>query len=135
MPGHIVVKIRDTFFGIHISNMGWPSPIDEHRTRHLNFLVTYPSNPIHRLAFKLWYNLYFRHVHKLFLRQDRRQIEVQRYRDPEHLSNTDIGLIQWRKLAPQIARKAHSERPRSPEPSGKPNQERIEKSTDASFQS
>ena len=104
MPGNIVVKVRDPYCGIHISNMGWPVAIDENRTRHLNFLVTYPTNPIHRLALKLWYNIYFRHVHQLFLKQDRRQIEVQSYRESERLSNTDIALIQWRKLAPRLAR-------------------------------
>lgn len=113
MPGHIVVKIRDPYSGIHISNMGWPIPVDEHRSRHLNFLVTYPTNWVQKLLFKLWFHVYFKNVHQTFLKQDRRQIEVQRYRDPEHLSNTDIGLIQWRKLAHQIARQpgTSSQRP------------------------
>lgn len=111
MPGHIVVKIRDPYCGIHISNMGWPVPVDENHTRHLNFLVTYPKNVVSKFFFRLWFNLYFKIVHQTFLMQDRRQIEVQGYRDPENLTNTDIGLIQWRKLAPQIARKAGTPRP------------------------
>ena len=123
MPGNIIVKVRDPYCGIHISNMGWPVPIDENRTRHLNFLVTYPINPIHRLALKLWYNIYFRHVHQLFLKQDRRQIEVQRYRNGEHLSNTDIGLIQWRKLAARIARAARSSNTLACDTTNKPDQE------------
>ncbi len=135
MPGHIVVKVRDPYFGVHISNMGWPAPIDEHRTRHLNFLVTYPKSIIHRSALKVWYNLYFRNVHQLFLKQDRRQIEVQRYRDPEHLSNTDIGLIQWRKLAPRIARKAQSNEPLPTGAPGKHDQAPSRESTDVSLPS
>ncbi len=133
MPGNIVVKVRDPYCGVHISNMGWPVPVDEHRTRHLNFLVTYPGNSIHRLALKIWYNFYFRHVHQLFLRQDRRLIEVQRYREGEHLSNTDIALIQWRKLAPKIARRAKASTAAALGQSGNPAKERGEKEQDANF--
>ncbi|NIO07538.1 MAG: hypothetical protein GTO40_05835, partial [Deltaproteobacteria bacterium] len=98
----------------------WPVPVDEHRTRHLNFLVTYPTNAVHRFAIKVWYNAYYRYLHQLFLRQDRRQIEVQRYRQAEHLSNTDIALIQWRKLAPRIARKGGATSNTTPDQPGKP---------------
>lgn len=108
MPGYIVVKVRDPYFGVHMANMGWPVPIDGNRTRHLNFLATYPTNPVHKLALKGWYHIYFQPVHQDFLWYDRYLLEVQNYRDPESLSATDIGLIQWRRLAPRLARQPQS---------------------------
>jgi hypothetical protein len=41
--------------------------------------------------------------------QDRRLIEVQNYRSPESLSATDVGLIQWRRLATTLARQRMKE--------------------------
>jgi phenylpropionate dioxygenase-like ring-hydroxylating dioxygenase large terminal subunit len=109
MPGNIVVKIREPFFGIHMANIGWPVPVDEKLTRHLNLIVTYPKNALQRLALDLWYRAYFRPIHRRFVGQDRRLIEVQNYRSPESLSATDVGLIQWRRLATTLARQRMKE--------------------------
>jgi len=117
MPGNIVVKIREPFFGIHMANIGWPVPVEEKRTRHLNLIVTYPKNILQRLALDLWYRIYFRPVHRRFVAQDRRLIEVQNYHNPESLSATDVGLIQWRRLAMSLARKRQSQESLTASPS------------------
>lgn len=104
MPGYIVVRLREPFLGFRMSNLGWPVPVDENLTRHLNLVVTYPVNAAQRLAYKAWHRLYFREIHTRFVGQDRRILETQDPSAPEHLSATDVGLIQWRKLAPRIAR-------------------------------
>lgn len=108
MPGNIVVKIRDPYFGVHISNLGWPVPIDANHTRHLNLIVTYPKKFITKVAMRLWYKIYYRAMHKRFVGQDRRLIEVQEYRNPESLSVTDVGLVQWRHLAAKLVRQPQS---------------------------
>ncbi|HEY3303758.1 MAG TPA: aromatic ring-hydroxylating dioxygenase subunit alpha [Candidatus Binatia bacterium] len=107
MPGYIVLNLRDPYFGVRMANLGWPVPVDENSTRHLNFIVTYPKNIIHKSLLTAWYHAYFWPMHRRFLFQDRRLLEVQD-RSRETLSASDVGVINWRRLAPKIARQARS---------------------------
>jgi phenylpropionate dioxygenase-like ring-hydroxylating dioxygenase large terminal subunit len=107
MPGYIVLHLRDPYFGVSMMNLGWPFPVDEGLTHHLNFIVTYPKNLLHKLLLTVWYHLYFWPMHRRFLFQDRRLLEVQD-RARESLSTSDSGVIYWRRLAPKLARQPHS---------------------------
>jgi hypothetical protein len=104
MPGYIVLHLRDAYFGVPIVNVGWPVPVDEGLTRHLNFIITPAKNPLYKLLLRAWYHAYFWPVHRRFIFQDRRLLEVQD-RKWESLSASDGGLIYWRRLAPKIARR------------------------------
>jgi phenylpropionate dioxygenase-like ring-hydroxylating dioxygenase large terminal subunit len=103
MPGYIVLNLRDPYFAVRMANLGWPIPVDEKLTRHLNFIITYPKNIIHKLALMVWYHAYFWPMHRQFILQDRRLLEVQD-RARETLSASDSGVIYWRRLAPKLAR-------------------------------
>jgi phenylpropionate dioxygenase-like ring-hydroxylating dioxygenase large terminal subunit len=107
MPGYIVLNLRDPYFAVRMANLGWPIPVDEKLTRHLNFIITYPKNIIHKLALMVWYHAYFWPMHRQFILQDRRLLEVQD-RARESLSVSDSGVIYWRRLAPKLARSPHS---------------------------
>ena len=106
MPGYIVLpRRRDPIWGHDVAAVQWPVPVDEHTTRIFECAITHPGNPVQHLAFLAWWNGYYRHVHlHLFTHQDRRIMECQSYRDPERLSVSDVGLIQWRIFAAQAAR-------------------------------
>ena len=105
MPGYIVLHLRDPYFGVRMVNFGWPIPVDEGHMRHLNFIITYPKNPLHKAVLNAWYHGYFWPMHRRFILQDRRLLEVQN-RARETLSGSDVGVIHWRRLAPKLARQA-----------------------------
>lgn len=105
MPGYIVLPARrEPYLGFEIIGIQWPVPIDEQRTRIFECVVTRPTNPLASLGYRLWWHAYYRWVHvAFFTHQDSQIIEHQNYRDPETLSASDVGLIQWRKLAARMA--------------------------------
>jgi phenylpropionate dioxygenase-like ring-hydroxylating dioxygenase large terminal subunit len=104
LPGYITLSQKEGYLGILFFNVGWPVPIDEHRTLFVNFNVTYPKTRAQRLALTAWYRLYFRPLQKQFLHQDRRLEESQSQLAPEMLCATDAALSQWRRLATLRAR-------------------------------
>lgn len=106
MPGYIVLPARrDPYLGFPVCTMQWPISIDETRTRIFECSVTYPRNALEALVLRIWWHAYYRWVHRWFFTyQDRRIIEQQSYRDPETLSSSDAGLIQWRRFAAKLAR-------------------------------
>ncbi|MCH6545960.1 MAG: Rieske 2Fe-2S domain-containing protein [Deltaproteobacteria bacterium] len=109
MPGYVVVKRRDPYFGIWQSNWQWPFPVDEHRARILLFTITHPKSLISRLALKLLWWIYHKPSRVQFVRQDRYQLEPQNYRNPERLSPaSDSGVILFRNYAAKFARKPGS---------------------------
>jgi len=110
MPGYAVVRQ-----GKLKTSLQWPVPVDENHTRVLSFTMIFPKSFIHRLLLKIWFKTFYRLEQRQFVGQDKRLIESQNYRNPETLSATDIALIQWRKIAPKIARQ-----PRFSTPSASP---------------
>jgi nitrite reductase/ring-hydroxylating ferredoxin subunit len=106
MPGYLALRMQEAVFGVIHVNIGWPVPIDADRTRYVNLIVTYPNNALRRLAYTAWFDLYYHPLHTRLVGQDQRLLESQTYRDPEKLSITDTGLIQWRRAAPRLARQA-----------------------------
>jgi nitrite reductase/ring-hydroxylating ferredoxin subunit len=107
MPGYIVLPLRDPYFGVHSDNVGWPVPIDATRTQFVSITsIQQPKSPLGRLAKRLWFRGFYGPLHSGFLNQDRRLEASQAFGTPERLSATDLGLIQWRRLAPRIARQA-----------------------------
>lgn len=110
MPGYIVLPARrEPYFGFDIVGIQWPVPVDRNRTRIFECVVTHPKNPLARLGYRAWWNAYYRWVHlQFFTHQDKRILEEQHYRDPETLSASDVGLIQWRRLAAQLAEERSS---------------------------
>jgi phenylpropionate dioxygenase-like ring-hydroxylating dioxygenase large terminal subunit len=106
MPGYLALRMQEAVFGVSHVNVGWPVPIDEHHTRYVNLIVTYPDNAARRVAYKAWFRGYYRPLHSRLVGQDKHLLESQAYRDPEKLSVTDTGLIQWRRVAPKLARQA-----------------------------
>jgi hypothetical protein len=108
MPGFLVLKMTDPFFGVDHINIGWPVPIDEHRTQYVGFNITYPRIAIQKLALKLWWHAYMRPLHIPFLRQDKRLVESQGG-SSERLSPIDSAVIHWRRLASRIARQPSNE--------------------------
>jgi phenylpropionate dioxygenase-like ring-hydroxylating dioxygenase large terminal subunit len=105
MPGYVVLRLHEPFLGFIMVAVQWPYPIDEKRTRTLSLVMTYPRNAVERLACRLWFNGYYRHTLRQFVGQDRRLLESETYRDPEHLSASDAALIQWRRFALKAARR------------------------------
>ncbi len=109
MPGHIVVKRRDPYFGIWQSNWQWPYPVDKHRSRILFFTITYPKSFISRLTFQILWRIYHKPSRVQFVRQDRVQLEPQNYRNPERLSPAcDSGVMLFRNFARKFARQPGS---------------------------
>jgi phenylpropionate dioxygenase-like ring-hydroxylating dioxygenase large terminal subunit len=106
MPGYIVLPLRDPYFGLHTINVGWPVPVDESHTQFASLTVTTPSTRLQRWATRAWYHCFYAPLHSGFLNQDRRMEESQGFGRPEKLSATDSGLIQWRRMAPRIARQS-----------------------------
>ena len=108
MPGYIVLPLRrEPYFGFPFTGWQWPIPVDENRTRILEATITYPRNFLSRFGYRLWWNLYYKWVHRwAFTYQDERQIGAQNYRSPETFCSTDVGVTFWRRLARQIARPA-----------------------------
>jgi hypothetical protein len=106
MPGYIVLPLRDPYLGLFTDNVGWPVPIDAGHTRFASFTITRPRSALQRVAMRLWYACYYAPLHVRFLGQDRRLEESQLYGHQNRLSATDIGLVQWRHLAPRIARQS-----------------------------
>jgi len=108
MPGYIVLPLRrEPYFGFPFTGWQWPIPVDENRTRILEATITYPRNVLSRFGYRLWWNLYYKWVHRwAFTYQDENQIEVQNYRSRETLCSTDVGITLWRRLARQSARPA-----------------------------
>lgn len=104
MPGYVVLRLHEPFFGFIMVAVQWPYPIEENRTRVLSLVMTYPRNALERLASRLWFNGYYRHTLRQFVSQDRRLLESEAYRDPEFLSASDAALIQWRRFALKTAR-------------------------------
>jgi hypothetical protein len=104
MPGYVVLRLHEPFFGFITVAVQWPYPIDENRTRVLSLVMTFPRNALERLVSRLWFNGYYRHTLRQFVGQDRWLLESETYRDPEHLSASDAALIQWRRFALKIAR-------------------------------
>jgi len=105
MPGYIVLPLRSTaIFGVRAGNIQWPVPVDEHRTRVFEVTYARPTSPLHKLGLLAWYNLFYRWEHPLmFAHQDRKAVVGQTYRASEHLTTTDIGVVQWRRLSAKIA--------------------------------
>jgi nitrite reductase/ring-hydroxylating ferredoxin subunit len=108
MPGYIVLsQRREPYFGFFFTGWQWPIPVDEHRTRILEATITYPRNVLSGFGYRLWWNLYYKWVHRwAFTYQDERQIGVQNYRKFETVCSTDVGITLWRRLARQSARQA-----------------------------
>ncbi len=105
MPGYIVVKRKDPYFGIWQSNWQWPFPVDENRARIFFFTITHPKSLISRLTLKVLWRIYHRPSRIQFVRQDKVQLEPQNYRNPERLSPaSDAGIIQFRSFAAKVAR-------------------------------
>jgi hypothetical protein len=104
MPGYLMLRGQmDPFLGVAHDNVGWPVPIDEHRTMYVGFLITRPKTPLGKLAMALWWK-YYRYLHYPFLGQDKRLVETQDYRS-ESLSSIDIGVVAWRHFAAKVARR------------------------------
>lgn len=105
MPGYIVLPARrDPVWGHDVGAVQWPMPIEEGRTRILECAVTRPPTPVHRAAMRLWWNAYYRYVHRYFFtHQDSRILSQQTYRRGEHLSTSDAGLTVWRRFAAKLA--------------------------------
>jgi phenylpropionate dioxygenase-like ring-hydroxylating dioxygenase large terminal subunit len=104
MPGYLILRGQmDAVMGVVMDNVGWPVPIDEHRTRYVGFLMTYPKTFLGRIGLALWWK-YFKHLHLAFLNQDKRLVESQDS-GSETLSSIDIGVVAWRHFAAKAARK------------------------------
>ncbi|NIO08764.1 MAG: Rieske 2Fe-2S domain-containing protein, partial [Deltaproteobacteria bacterium] len=105
MPGYLVLCMRDPFFGVDHVNIGWPVPVDEHRTQYVGFIVTHPKTRLGKFVMQLWWHLGMQPLQIPFLRQDQRLIESQSY-SCESLSTIDTGIVVWRKFAAKTARQA-----------------------------
>lgn len=109
MPGFIVLaKRKEPYLGFTYSTMQWPIYVEPHKTRILELSVTYPKTFLHKLFYILWWKTYYNFIHRFFFTyQDRRYMEVQKYRDPENLCSTDVGVNLYRRLALKIARQSN----------------------------
>jgi phenylpropionate dioxygenase-like ring-hydroxylating dioxygenase large terminal subunit len=103
MPGYLVLKMTDPFFGVEHVNVGWPVPIDESKSLYVGFNITHPSLRVQKIPLKLWWHLYMRPLQLPFLGQDKRLVEAQSSRS-ERLSPIDAAVVHWRRFAPRIAR-------------------------------
>ncbi len=111
MPGYIVLaKRREPYLGFTYSTMQWPIHVGPNKTRILEVSITYPKTFLHKLFYKVWWNTYYKFIHRWFFTyQDKRFMEVQNYRDPEVLSSSDVGVTIYRRLALKIARQNGSQ--------------------------
>ncbi len=109
MPGFIVLaKRKEPYLGFTYSTMQWPIYVGPSKTRILEVSVTYPKTFLHKLFYKLWWKTYYNFIHRFFFTyQDKRYMEVQNYREPEHLCSTDVGVNLYRRLAQKIARQSN----------------------------
>jgi len=106
MPGYLILRGQmDALLGVVHDNVGWPVPIDEHRTRYVGFITTNPKTLVRRAALTLWWK-YYRYLHYRFLNQDKRLVESQDY-SSESLSSIDTGVVAWRHFARKMARGSH----------------------------
>jgi phenylpropionate dioxygenase-like ring-hydroxylating dioxygenase large terminal subunit len=103
MPGYIVVT-HTWQWGVPHCAMQWPVPVDVGESRTLLMNISSPPTVLHRLLMRIWFNLYYRHVHAQFVHQDRRIQEGQNYRNPERLAASDAGVVMWRRFAAMAAR-------------------------------
>jgi len=104
MPGYVLVRRQDPYFGFHLTDWQWPVPTQQNHSRIFLLTIAHPKTFIHRLALKALWWIYSRPLRLQFIHQDKRILEPVNYRDPEKLSAGDAGVIQFRRLAAKVAR-------------------------------
>jgi phenylpropionate dioxygenase-like ring-hydroxylating dioxygenase large terminal subunit len=114
MPGYNILYRQDPYLGTHTIEWQWPVPIDAGRSRLLIFSLIHPRGSLHRAMATLWWHLWWKHVRRQFVHQDRRQLEPQTYRNPERLSAGDAGVVGFRRFAAEHARQPRAASPSSP---------------------